>query len=175
MTKLIPAIAVLAALMPAAAFAQGSTTTPAANACGQLEIVNRIQMFRLGGRDFVSVTINGVKRNLLFDTRGYFSQVSYPLAREFNMRLENGASEVIDLTGRRSGFVATVDSFTAGQMHGANLLFQVATDDGLDGIFALDRWQGVDLDIDFGTDTLNMFSQTIVPEPSNTGPRQRSP
>jgi hypothetical protein len=59
--------------------------------------------------------------------------------------------------------VATVREFMAGKMRGTSLLLQIDSDSSDDGAFALDRWQGVDLDVDFGTDTLNMFSQDHCP------------
>jgi hypothetical protein len=150
-----PLFAALAALLPTAAWAQDAK-------CGQLEIVNRIQMIPVGNRDLVPVTIDGAKRNLLFDTGGYFTQVSPALVQELDLSHDQG-SAVQDITGRRSTSVATVKEFIAGQMRGTYLNFQVATINAFDGLFALDRWQGVDLDVDFGTDTLNMFSQKHCP------------
>ena len=77
-------------------------------------------MIRVGSRDLVPVTIDGAKRNLLFDTGGYFTQVSPALAKELNLSRNQG-SIVEDVTGRRSSSVATVDKFIVGRIHGAHI------------------------------------------------------
>lgn len=130
--------------------------------CGQLEIVNKIQMVRSRYTDLVPVGINGVQKYFIFATGGYFTSVAPGVAKDLSLPVEIGTS-TIDLRGRSSHNVATVRDFIAGKMRGSNLTLQVEASSLNDGIFALDRWQGVDLDVDFGTDTLNMFSQDHCP------------
>jgi predicted aspartyl protease len=156
--RIITASLLVACCLPG--FAHAQAPTPAK--CGQLEIVNKIQMVRGSNYDLVPVSINGAQKDLIFDTGSLYTTVSPRLVRDLHLPTAYG-SKMTDLSGRVSYQVATIKEFIAGKMRGTSLLFQIDPNNSEDGAFALDRWQGVDLDVDYGTDTLNMFSQNHCP------------
>jgi predicted aspartyl protease len=150
------AIAALTALLPSNVYASDT--------CGPLKRLNQVQMTRNGFADVVPVTINGVPKNFLFDTGGYYTQISRPVANELELPIQQGKIQMSDTTGLVSHDQASVREFVVGNMHSADLDFPISPFSlPIDGIFALDHWTTFDLDVDFGTDMLNIFSQDHCP------------
>jgi predicted aspartyl protease len=150
------AIAALTALLPSNVYASDT--------CGPLKPLNQVQMTRNGFADLVPVTINGVPKNFLFDTGGYYTQVSRPVADALELPILQGKNQMSDITGRVSHDQASVREFVVGNMHSTDLDFPISpTSLPIDGVFALDHWTTFDLDVDFGTDMLNIFSQDHCP------------
>lgn len=133
--------------------------------CNQLQIVNTIQMLRgQDGRDFVPVRVNGSQRNFLFDTGGFVSQIAQRVVDEMKLPTRQSRLRLFNMTGQLSDQSVTVQDFTAGFVQDSDVRLQVAPFPApIDGIFALDHWTDYDLDVNFATDKLNMFSTDHCP------------
>lgn len=157
---MFPLIA-LWALAPAAA--------GAAEKCGPLTLVNRVQMTRIVGTDvdLVPITINGVPKNFLFDTGGTLTQIQRPVAEDLKLPISHDGPQLFSLTGNVSRDQAKVSQFVLGRMHGSNTTFPISpiieAGKTADGIFAPDYLEAYDADVDFGNDTLNLFSPDHCP------------
>ncbi len=155
------------AIMTIAALAAMALSKPAwaQDKCNQLQIVNTIQMLRgQDGRDFVPVVVNGTQRTFLFDTGGFISQIAQRVVDELKLPTRQSRMRLFNMTGQLTDQSATVQDFTAGFVHDSDVRLQVAPFPApIDGIFALDHWTGFDLDVNFATDKLNMFSQDHCP------------
>ena len=152
----VMAIAALIALL--------SSNAHASDTCGPLKPLNQVQMNRNGFADMVPVTINGVPKDFLFDTGGYYTQVSRPVADELELPVQQGKIQMSDATGRISRDQASIREFVVGNMRSTDLDFPISPVSlPIDGIFALDHWTAFDLDVDFGSDMLNIFSQDHCP------------
>jgi predicted aspartyl protease len=149
-------IMVLLALLPA-------TAADAAD-CGALKIVDRIQMVRTtsgADEDFILVQINGQPQKFLFDTGGERTQISRAAATALNLPIQQTRMGILDVTGKVSYDGATAQTFQLGRMRGKDVGLPV--NPGLqgapfDGLVALEVLRASDIDVDFGTDTMNMFS-----------------
>ena len=150
--RTVMTIAILSALAPTAAWAQES--------CGQLQIVNTVQMKRVDGMDIIPVSINGAPKNFLFDTGGSLTMMTGQVAQELKLPTHESRFQMLDLTGNVSDKAVRIQNYIVGHMRGTDVEMQVAPmpNLGIDGIMGLDGWVVLDLDVDFGTDKLNMFS-----------------
>ncbi len=148
--RTIMTFAVLALAMPA-------TSAWAQDKCAQLQIVNTVQMTRQNNTDFVPVRINGTPKNFLLDTGGSLTIVGQSAADDMKLPIRQGRVTMYDITGKATNAETLVDQYIVGHMLGKSVEMQVMPF-GFDGIFGLDGWSAVDLDVDFGTDKLNMFS-----------------
>jgi len=153
--RIILTAVLLATVLPGAALAQSN--------CAQLQIVNTVQMARgPGGRDFIPVRINGTTKNFLFDTGASFTIVGQSAASDMKLPIRQGRITMYDITGKATNAQTLIDEYIVGHMRGASVQMQVMPVQ-FDGIFGLDGWSAVDLDMDFGTDKLNMFSADHCP------------
>jgi len=139
-----------AALLPTAAFAADAN-------CSQLQIVNAVQMTRQANMDMVPVRINGTTKNFLFDTGGSLTIVGQSAAADMKLPIRQGRITMYDIAGNATNAQTLVDEYIVGHMRGTSVQMQVMPV-RFDGIFGLDGWSAVDLEVDFGTDKLNMFS-----------------
>lgn len=150
-TRTIPAIVFLATLLPADAYAQDKCSTPQA--------VNTIQMKRaLNGSDLIPVSVNGVEKLFLFDTGGGITQIARNTAEELHLTLHPGNVRVFDLAGNVSRDQTMVDRFAFGRVAQRDVPLAVSPPMLFDGIFAPDRLLDYDVDVDFGADTVSLFS-----------------
>jgi hypothetical protein len=141
-----------------------ATAAQAQDKCGTLRIFDSIQMFRgPDNEDLIPVTINGAKAYYLFDTGGYYTQIGRPVAQDLKLPVRQGNIQMFDATGHISRDVATIHEFIIGHMRGTDVYFPVSPFPDLDGIFALDHLMSLDVDLDFGTDKLNLFSPDHCP------------
>jgi predicted aspartyl protease len=148
-------IAALGVLLPGAAQAAD---------CTALKIVDRIQMVRTtsgADEDLLPVLINGQPQKFLFDTGGERTQISRAAATALNLPIMQGNFEMMDVTGKVSRDAASAQAFQLGRMRGKDVSMPI--NPGLqgrafDGIVALEVLRTSDIDVDFGTDTMNMFS-----------------
>ena len=148
-------ILLAAALLPA-------TAAQAAD-CGPLKIVDRIQMVRTSGadEDLIPVLVNGQPQKFLFDTGGERTQITRTAATALNLPIKQGTMEMLDVTGKVSRDAATAQTFQLGRMRGKDVGLPI--NPGLegkpfDGLVALEVLRTSDIDVDFGTDTMNLFS-----------------
>lgn len=148
--RIILSAVLLALLLPIAAHAQ--TPTPAK--CGPLELYDTIQMVPLGSQEFVPITLKGVEKYFLFDTARDWTAINLPTMNALGLRVVNDGSLV------EKAFLSS--GFTLGRMHSASTGLPISfplTANYWDGILALDFFLNYDVDIDFSTDTLKLFSQ----------------
>ena len=155
-------LAVLAALPPGIARAEN---------CALPKLINQVQMSRAGHGevDLIPVTVNGTTENFIFDTGGFFSQIGPAAAASLHLPVQTGGRELYDVRGTISRDEAVADSFTLGQVTLAHVALQLSPNVGafdgspIDGILALDMLSGADAELDFGSDTLKLFSADHCP------------
>ena len=159
----IAILVLLTSLLPA--------TARAAETCGPLKIVNIIHMIPslTGDADFVPVVIDGKPRDFLLDTGGYYTQISRSLAEELKLSILQTRRELFDATGNITRDQAEVPEFTLGEMHVNGRHFMISPNagtsatKGMDGVLAPDNLMPYDTELDFSTDTLNLFSPDHCP------------
>ena len=175
--RALASIAVIAALAPFAALAQdepdmtiGQSLPPVPQQeCTAPEIATSLQMIHLANRDgdLVPVSINGAARNFLLDTGAYVTQVQRPVAEALALTVSQGNTSIFDLTGKVSHDEAAITDFTVGRLHGNDRALPVSPDVASaptsDGFFAMDHMLNYDIDLDFGTDRLTLYTQAHCP------------
>jgi predicted aspartyl protease len=148
---IVPAL--LAALLPA---------TGAKAADCSLKIVDKIQMERTSGidEDLIPVVINGQPRKFLFDTGGERTQITRDAVTGLNLPVTQGNFQMMDASGKVSRDQASAQTFQFGHMRGSNVQMPVnpIQSQRFDGIIALEVLRASDIEVDFGTDVMNMFS-----------------
>jgi predicted aspartyl protease len=136
--------------------------------CGPLKLLNKIQMAPFGATDVmvVPVTINGVAKGMIFDTGAAESQISRITAQELELPVRERRSEARDINGHASSDAAMVGQLAFGNMRRAGIALRIWPDPnfGKDaplvaGVMSRDLLSGYDLDVDFGTGVLKLFSR----------------
>ncbi len=135
--------------------------TARAAECGALQMVNTAQMTRSPGdnRDMIPVQINGKDLCFLFDTGGLTTMIGKGVAQDMKLPIMQGGLELYDLLGNISRDQASISQFALGRLHGTDKTFPVLPGSGIDGIISLNFMLPYDIDVDFGNDKLNFFSQ----------------
>ena len=136
-----------------------------APACKPLRVLNKLTMTTSGDRDrfYVPVTINGTPKTLLLDTGGEVTQISRKAVKE--LKLDDTFSKYTfgDLGGNTSDRAVRVATFDLGNLRGENMKFHVAPFPKLPseaaGILSTDLFLQYDIDLDFGANRMNYFSQ----------------
>jgi len=133
--------------------------------CKPLQLINSIKMTTNSDRSrfYVPVAINGTPKNLILDTGGGLTQILQSAAKE--LKLEDTYSGLIsrDVGGHESDRAVRIKTFDLGNQRGENMKFQLApmptlSDDAV-GLLSTDLFLQYDIDMDFGADRLNYFSQ----------------
>jgi predicted aspartyl protease len=158
-----------ALLLPALLFA--AVPAEAEEACGPLKIVDIVHMLPTlsGSADLVPVVIGGKPRAFVLDTGGYLSQIARPLAKELNLPIRQGRHELYDVVGNVSRDETRVPELKLGAITDTDVPLMVSpaldTDAmrGIEGLLAPDLLIKYDLELDFGMDTLNLFSPDHCP------------
>jgi predicted aspartyl protease len=142
-------------------------SVPTANAseCKPLRILNSIKMTTNSDRSrfYVPVQINGTPKELLLDTGGAMTQILESVAKE--LKLEDTYSRIVmrDMYGHVSDRAARVKTFDIGTQRAEDLKIVKAAlpalPDGAAGLLSTDLFLQYDIDLDFGADRLNYFSQ----------------
>jgi predicted aspartyl protease len=128
--------------------------------CGKLTLFDTVHLTRSEGQDLIPVSINGEPKNFILDTGAYFTQVARPVVEELKLPMLQGNFEMFDLAGNISRDVASVKEFQVAHMRGHDLQFPVSPIPAkIEGLLALDHFTTMDMDVDFGTDTLSLFTQ----------------
>jgi predicted aspartyl protease len=129
-----------------------------------LQLVNRVQLIRdSSGVDLIPVSINGVQKNFVFDTGGGWTSISKDLAVELHLPTEPGGLELHDMYGNISSDRTRIREFQVGRLRDQNAYLSVLSRLPENGIYAPDHMLLYDIDVDFGTDRLNYFSQNHCP------------
>jgi len=151
----------------ACAFFLSANLARAADApdCKPLQLLNSIKMTTNADRSrfYVPVTINGAPKNFLLDTGGGLTQITQSAVNE--LKLEGTFTRIImrDLYGHASDRAVRVKTFDLGRQRGENMRIQVSAiptlSDDAAGLLSTDLFLQYDIDLDFGADRLNYFSQ----------------
>ena len=80
-------------------------------------------------------SLAGVEKQFLFDTGGYFTQVSPAVADELKLKRRESYIEIYGVNGSKSRSMVTVPTFAIGPVHGTNYEIPVWTDNEIAGIF----------------------------------------
>ena len=146
--RAILVLAVLSVLAPGIARAQDCVIP-----------VNSVQMSRSRqGLDLIPVSINGVKKNFLFDTGGAWTSISKDLATELSLPVEPGKFRMRDISGNVSTDKVRVREIQVGRIQVLERNLPVFSSFSEDGLYAPDSLMQYDVDVDFGTDKLTFLS-----------------
>jgi len=159
-SRLLP---VLAGVWASALAAQAQAAD--ASACKPLRLINSIKMTTNADRSrfYVPVQINGTPKNLLLDTGGGMTQISQDAAKELKLDETYTKLNSRDLYGNWSNKAFRVKTFDLGTQRGEDFRIQMAPtpsfpDDAI-GVLSTDLFLQYDIDMDFGAERLNYFSQ----------------
>jgi len=110
------------------------------------------------GRFTIPVQLAGVEKQFLFDTGGFFTQVSPATADELKLRRRQSNIELYGVNGAKSREMVTLSTFAVGPVHGSNYDIPVGTDNEIAGIFTPVGFTAMDFDVDFAGRKLSLFS-----------------
>ena len=149
----IKLVTLLAAVLLPATAAQAAD-------CAALKIVDRIQMMQIPGdnRDVMPVLINGQPEQFMFDTGGERTQISRAAATRLKLPILQTNFTMMGLDGKVNRDGVSIQQLQIGRMNGKNVTLPIASILADGGLVALEVLRTSDIDVDFGTDTMNMFS-----------------
>lgn len=167
----------------AALFCLAGTGAAQAQACGPLRLLSSQQMAHFGATDVmvVPVTVNGVDKGMILDTGAPQSQLTRTVAEELKLRLRRAraavgsyrgapASETRDVSGHVSQSAATVQSLSFGKVQRRDVELRIWPDPDfardtpmLAGMLSRDLLFDYDVDVNFGTGILKLFSKDHCP------------
>jgi predicted aspartyl protease len=135
--------------------------------CKPLQIINTVKLerFKTGNGFLVPVEINGVPQKLVLDTGGATTSLSSLAVKALGLKEENSRFKLYDIYGNVSDSQVSVKTFDMGNARGENLKFQVSPMQNLEdrvganGLLSTDLFLQYDVDMDFGANRLNYFSQ----------------
>lgn len=136
-----------------------------AQACNKpLTLTNEIQMESTdGGPSSIPVKINGTDQKLTLATAGTTTQLSEDAAKAMNLEISRGDVTLTDERGNVSRNQVTIADFSMGRLHGTNVKWPISPGNGKGGLFSLNYMRLYDVDVDFGSDKLRLFSQDHCP------------
>jgi predicted aspartyl protease len=115
-------------------------------------------------QEFIPVTIAGKEKLMLLDTGGTFAMLTKAAATDMGLEVDQGNTEIIDVAGRRSSLYAAAP-FALGRLKMDRMPFVVtdsaamSDDPRMVGVLGPDLFKNYDIDIDFGSNKLSIFSQ----------------
>ena len=147
-----------------AALACPLATDARAAECGQLQLLNTVQMIRTtDGQDIIPLKVNGGDLQFIFDTGGETTQITREAAERLHLRIQPTYLGMVNIAGGMVADRAFIDDLEIGRLHGKKLKFPLAPFRDIDGVLSLNFMLPYDIDVDFGTDKLNFFSQDHCP------------
>ncbi len=146
----------------------------AQEACGQLRILNIVHMVPTlsGSTELVPVVIAGKPHNFVLDTGGLLSQISRPLVKELGLTVRQEGrerEEIYDALGNVSRDQTRVPDFKLGAVESRDVALMIAPSlgteatHGIDGLLGPDLLVRYDMELDFASDTMNLFSPDHCP------------
>ncbi len=140
------------------------TTESRAADCGQLKLLNSVQMTRAPTDvDIVPLKVNGNDLQFIFDTGGVTTMINRETAEKLHLPIQATYMEMVNVAGGNAKDRAHIDQFDIGRLHGKDIYFLVSPFKSMDGVLSLNFMLPYDIDVDFGTDKLNFFSQDHCP------------
>ncbi len=147
--------------------ASGAACSAQAQDCGPLKRAASIQMKPIhdGRAMLVPITIEGTQRQLLLDTGGYMAQLTSRVVDELKLEPRKGYVKLYDVSGNMSDRYVIAKQVDIGGMRASNLPFMIIPptsnlgegEEPYDGIFSIDFLYKYDVELDYGTNTLNYF------------------
>jgi predicted aspartyl protease len=143
-----------------------------AQACTKpLALANELQMESSnGGPSSIPVKINGTDQKLVLATAGTTTQLSADTAKALNLETQRSDISLPDEVGNPARVnEVTIADFSMGRLHGTNVKWPVSPavgrggGGGSGGLFSLNYMRLYDVDADFGSDKLRLFSQDHCP------------
>jgi len=158
-------------IISAIAFASFIFATPvfAAPACGPLQRITALPMTpvgRPGNVITVPALIDKRPVKLLVDTGAAFSQINNNIVDELKLPTRRARVQLVNIAGQRTTQEVRLPSITLGQVRQEGVYFIVndranpigGTAPPFDGVLGADFLLNVDLDFDFASRTLSLFS-----------------
>ena len=143
-------------------FAALSLAPPAlAEDCKQLLQRASLDMTRTRGDTIlVPVTVNGTDMHMLLDTGGGISSVSAKTATALNLTRQDSRVKTLDMRGNASRQFVRLDSIALGPLKGKDIDLMIWPDPNapFDGLIAGDLLARYDVELNFVTGKLNIFS-----------------
>ena len=127
----------------------------------QLTLVTTLPLTDISGGLFsIPVMLNGVEKHFLFDTGGFFPQISPSVVSELMLKpheLARGEFELYGVDGSVSKKLVTVPSFGLGPIHLTNYDMPVSPNYDGDGVFAPLPYKKFYFEMDFSSRKINIF------------------
>lgn len=170
-TKYLLAALPLTGLFAATSFAQAPACTK------PLAMANEIQMESAnGGPSTVPVKINGTDQKLTLATASSSTTLTEDAIKALKLEPKRAETVMMDDAGNQFRDEVVIADFNLGRMHGSNVKWPVAAGRGGrggggggfggrggDGQLGQNYMRIYDLDVDFGSDKLRLFSQDHCP------------
>jgi predicted aspartyl protease len=150
----------------------GTGSAQAQAACGPLKLLSSQQMARFGSTDVmvVPVTLNGMAKGMILDTGAGVTQLSRAVAEELKLNIHRSRDwrhrEARDVSGNISTSAATVHNLSFGKVSFQDIELHLWPDPAfaratplLAGMLSHDLLFDYDVDVDFGTGILKLFSK----------------
>jgi hypothetical protein len=133
--------------------------------CGQLKILDRVQMERTSANvDLIPVLANGQPKKFLFSSNSFGTDIDKKTVTDLGLTpVTNSRVQTIQLSGNRTNEDVTLKQFQFGHLLAKDVFMNVSPGSYADGTIALDVLRSTDIDVDFGTDVMNMFSTDHCP------------
>jgi hypothetical protein len=106
----------------------------------------------------IPVSISGVEKQFLFDTGGFFTQISPALVDELKLKKSEAYGLSSPVYGTSSQGSVFIPDFAIGPLHGENYRIPISPFREFDGIFSPVAFEAVDFEMDFSARKLGMFS-----------------
>lgn len=113
--------------------------------------------------DTVPLKINGNDVQFIFDTGGATTMINREAAEKLHLSIQATYLKMVNVAGGNTADRAHIDQFDIGRLHGKDTYFPVSPFKYMDGVLSLNFMLPYDIDVDFGTDKLNFFSQDHCP------------
>ena len=156
----------------AALFCLAASGAQAQVTCGPLKLLSSQQMAHFGATDVmvVPVILNGVDKGMIFDTGADTTQLSRGVSEELNLNIHRSRDwrhrEARDVSGNISTSAATVHTLSFGKIRFEDIELHLWPDPDfgrttplLAGVLSRDLLFDYDVDVDFATGILKLFSK----------------
>lgn len=138
-----------------------ASNAAAEETCGPLKIAGQVDMISTEPAVIVPAKVNNHPIKLIFDTGGWFMELSSSMAKTLELPLTKRAFGLLDVAGRVSAKSATVSEFEIGSIKAKDVPFLVP-DHGfgeVDGLMGPKLVKIVDVDLDFAGKKINFVLQ----------------
>jgi predicted aspartyl protease len=148
-------------LWAATALALFVSNAAAAESCGPLRIVGQVDMISTDPVLIVPAKLNDHPIKLVFDTGGWFMEISPSIAKTLELPLTKRSFGGLDVAGHLSNQTVTAKDFEIGSIKAKDVPFLVNSHDfgTFDGLMGPKLVQIVDVDLDFAGKKISFMLQ----------------